>query len=67
MAHKHGFDTFYYPNVNGSGERYRAYDMSPVIGGAYRGLVNTHLYNGALQFSREYEYGFIYGGLFVTG
>lgn len=41
--------------------------MSPVIGGAYRGIVNAHLYNGKDQYSMEYEYGFIYGGLFAAG
>ena len=41
--------------------------MSPIIGGAYRGVVNNHIYNGTRTFSIPYEYGYIYGGLFVFG
>lgn len=67
MAEKHGFSAFYYPNGNERGRKYRAYDMSAIIGGAYRGIVNHHLYCRTNVYSMEYEYGFIYGGLFVTG
>lgn len=67
MAKKHGFAVCPYPNVNEAGERYRAFDMSAMVGGAYRGLVNNHLYCGNAAYSMEYEYGFVYGGLFVTG
>lgn len=67
MAKKYGIDTCYYPNVNRNSKKYRAYDMSCMIGGAYRGIVNHHLYQGLHSYSMEYEYGFIYGGLFVTG
>ena len=31
------------------------------------GIVNNKLYNGTEQLSMEYEYGYIYGGLFVLG
>ena len=66
-AKKHGFKVFYYPNVNRNALLYRAYDMSAVVGGAYRGIVNNKLYNGTEQLPMEYEYGYIYGGLFVLG
>lgn len=66
-AKQSGFDSVYYPNVNINSLKYRAYDMSPIIGGAYRGIVDNHLYCGLRQYSMEYEYGFIYGGLFVLG
>lgn len=66
-AKRHGVDTFYYPNVNRNCILYRPYDMSVVIGGAYRGLVNNKLYSGMEVFSMEYEYGYVYGGLFVLG
>lgn len=66
-AIKNGFDSCYYPNVNKNSLLYRPYDMSPIIGGAYRGLVNTHLYCGLYKHSMEYEYGYIYAGLFVVG
>lgn len=67
MAKKAGFDTFYYPNVNKMAQLYRSYDMSPVVGGAYRGIVDNHLYTGLQAYSMEYEYGYIYGGLFAVG
>lgn len=66
-AKKYGFSSCYYPNVNKDSKLYRAYDMSPIVGGAYRGIVNNHLYNGCSVYSMEYEYGFIYGGLFAVG
>lgn len=67
MPKKAGFDSLWYPNVNKMALSYRPYDMSPVIGGAYRGIVDNHLYQGTQVYSMEYEYGFIYGGLFVLG
>lgn len=67
MAKKNGFDSLYYPNVNRLAAVQRPYDMSPVIGGAYRGIIDNHLYAGLKCFSQEYEYGFVYGGLFVVG
>lgn len=67
MAEKHGFSSFYYPNTDKRAAAYRAQEMSPVIGGAYRGLVNHHLYNGMERHGLPYEYGYIYGGLFVLG
>ena len=66
-AKKHGVEVFYYPNVNRNALLYRSYDMSAVVGGAYRGIVNNKLYNGTEQLPMEYEYGYIYGGLFVLG
>lgn len=36
-------------------------------GSIYRGLVNSWLYNGMKAYSMPYEYGFIYGGIFVLG
>lgn len=58
-----------YPAVNPNKESVvlRAYDMSPIIGGAYRGVVNNRIYNGLEGYSKNYEFGFIYGGLFVLG
>lgn len=67
MAGKCGFAVLYYPNVNRQSQAFRSYDMSPVVGGAYRGIVNARLYQGDRICSPEYEYGFIYGGLFVLG
>ena len=67
QAERHGFKAFYYANVNEVGNKYRSTDMSVITGGIYRGLVNAHIHSGKRVYSREYEYGYIYGGLFVTG
>lgn len=66
---KNGFNTIYYKNVNDIGNKYRATfnGMSEFVGSAYGGIVNTHLHNGLKQYSPYYEYGFIYGGLYVLG
>ncbi len=66
-AKKAGFDTCSYPNINRNELLYRAQDMSYLVGAAYRGLVNAHIYNCLNVYSMEYEYGYIYGGLFVLG
>lgn len=67
VAKKHGISSFYYKNVNELGNRYRAEDMSVIAGGAYRGTVNAKLHNGLESFSRFYEFGYAYGGIFVVG
>ena len=67
MAEANGFDTAFYPNENRNQLLYRPFDMSAIVGGAYRGIIGSHIYNGLKTYSREYEYGFIYGGLFVLG
>lgn len=67
MALKAGLSVKRYPNVNKNMLLYRPYDMSAMVGSAYRAIVNTYLYNGLNMYSQEYEYGFIYGGLFVMG
>ena len=66
-AEANGIDTLYYPNINRKAQLIRPYDMSPMVGGAYRGIVDNCIYGSGKEFSREYEYGFIYGGLFVLG
>lgn len=67
QARRHGIVPFWYAPVQSLGGRYRAEDLSAVTGSLYRGLVNAQLHNGLTVYSREYEYGFVYGGLFVTG
>lgn len=63
----HGFAVVYYKNANESGKPFRAEDMSAVTGSIYRGIVNSHLYNGLCVYGFPYEYGFVYGGLFAVG
>lgn len=69
MASEHGLATLHYPNVNANALLFRPFDMSPIIGGAYRGIVNNKIYGSDSDFrpTMEYEYGYVYGGLFVTG
>lgn len=67
MAEKHGIKAVYYGNVNSMGNKYRPLDMSPITASVYGGIVNAHLYNGLTKYSWEYELGFTYGGLLVTG
>jgi len=66
-AKEAGLSAYIYPNVNAAGKLARAYDMSPLIGGAYRGVVNARLYTGLKKYPPEYEYGYIYGGILVLG
>lgn len=66
-SRKYGFSSIYYANVNVQGNRYRAMDLSSFTGSIYRGIVNAHLYSGWKLYSKDYEYGYIYGGLFVVG
>lgn len=67
MAEKQGFKALYYPNVNRDTFLYRPYDISVIVGGAYRGLVHNRMHCGLGEYSQSYEYGYIYGGLFVLG
>jgi len=62
-----GIEARLYRNVNNFGKKYRPVNMSPLIGSAYSGIVNEHLYNGKNSYSSNYEYGFICGGIYVFG
>lgn len=66
-AKKSNIATIYYKSVHELGARYRSDGMSSLIGSAYSGIVNTHLHNGIQIYSPAYEYGFIYGGLYILG
>lgn len=67
QARAHRIHPFVYRNVNEAGNRYRTFDMSFLAGSLYRGMVNVHLYHSPRVYSREYEYGYVYGGLFAVG
>ena len=66
-AEEAGFSVFPYVNVNLAGNEFRSADMSAITGSMYRGTVNAHLHNGLSEYSMTYEFGFVYGGLFVLG
>ena len=66
-AKKAGLETRYYRNVNEAGKDYRGDWMAELTGSAYSGLVNAYIHNGLNHFPFFYEYGFIYGGIYVLG
>lgn len=66
-AKSQGIETFYYRPVGAFGFPYRPGNMSLLVGSAYRGIVNGHLHNGKNQFPAAYEFGFLYGGLYLLG
>lgn len=68
-AREKGWAAVHYPNVHEVGNKCRAinFDMSQLVGSAYSGIVNTHIRSGIKEYSPYYEYGFIYGGIYVFG
>ena len=66
-AQKAKLDAKHYKNCNEIGKEFRAEWMSPVIGSAYRGLINYYLHNGTRKYDIMYEYGFVYGGIYIYG
>lgn len=66
-AGERGFQTELYRNVNTFGRQFRSEDMSAITGSLYRGIINAHLHNGVKSYPAAYEFGFVYGGLFVLG
>lgn len=66
-AKEAGLETRFYKNCHEIGGPYRADGMSELIGSAYAGVVNTYLHNGIKTYSPYYEYGFLYGGLYIFG
>ena len=62
-----GVESEHYRNCHEIGNPYRADGMSAFVESSYSGIVNTYLHNSDKVFSPLYEYGFIYGGLYVLG
>ena len=67
LVRKNKINSLYYPNFQKYALSFRAYDMEPIIGAAYRGMVGLRIYGSGNRYSKDYEYGYIYGGLFVLG
>lgn len=67
MAANAGIPNMKYQNVNEKGAKFRADNMSYLVGSAYKGIVNMHLHNGTKQYSPYYELGFVYAGIYVLG
>ena len=66
-AKKAGLEARYYKNVNEAGKAYRPDWMAELTGSAYTGLINAYIHNGLNKYPFFYEYGFIYGGVYVLG
>lgn len=68
-ARENGLDAIHFPNVNDVGSKYRASraGMSELIGSTYGALVNIKLHGCLNKYSEAFEYGYIYGGLYVFG
>lgn len=66
-ARESGIVSKYYKNVHEVGNKYRADEMSELIGSTYAGIINTHLHNGIKTYSPHFEFGFIYGGIYILG
>ena len=66
-AKRAGLEAIHYKNCHEIGQQYRTDGLSSLVRSAYYGIVNTHLHNGTETYSPYYEYGFIYGGLYILG
>lgn len=62
-----GLDTFYYQNCNKIGNPCRPDNFVSLTASLYKGIVNCHLHNGMHVYSKDYEHGFIYGGILNCG
>ena len=62
-----GLSAWRYPPCGRNALKYRPYDMSPLVGSAYRAVADNYLYTRAEPLSMEAEFGFLYGGLFALG
>lgn len=67
-AKSHGWNAYYYENVDKRGKPYRPGGMSSFGGGLYRGIVNAFLYASPQpEIDPYYKLGYVHFGLFVYG
>ena len=66
-AKARGLNAYHYENVNILGNKYRAEGVSTLTSSLYNGVLNTTLLNGFDICDPRYEFGFIFGGLYVLG
>lgn len=62
-----GWDAYHYISCSELGNIFRNTKLDNIVQSIYSGIVNNHLYNGIASYSKEYEHGFLYGGLLVYG
>ncbi len=61
------WDAYHYMSCGEKGNVLRNTGLDTIIQSIYSGIVNNHLYNGIASYNKEYEHGFLYGGLLVYG
>lgn len=68
-ARENGWDAVHFPNIHDVGRKYRANDagMTELCGSMYAAVINEKLHNCLERYSEAFEYGYIYGGLYVFG
>lgn len=66
-AKQAGFAAVYRPAAVRESLKWRTEDLSFLTGSVYCGLTGGKLHSGERLFSRDYEYGYLYGGLFAVG
>lgn len=66
-AKQKGITATQYINVNTAGNKYRCDGMSQLVRAAYRGVINAQLHCGMYKYSIPYEFGFVYGGIYILG
>ena len=67
MAKNMGWSAYTFKNPSLMGKAFRAPGLTHPFSSMYAGVVNAYLHNGLNAYSPEYEFGFIYGGVFVMG
>ena len=67
IPQKKGIDSIHYPNINLIQDSKRAPGMSFLLKELYGGLVNNLMLNRYKVYDTRYEFGYIYGGLYVLG
>ena len=67
-ARSMGIDAVFYRNCNYIGEeKLKISGMSELVGSVYSSLVNTTMFNGMNKYNPYFEYGYLYGGIYVLG
>lgn len=66
-AKQAGFAAVYRPAAVRESLKWRTEDLSFLTGSVYCGLTGGKLHCGERLFSRDYEYGYLYGGLYAVG
>lgn len=66
-SQKMGWEAIYYKNSNEVGNPHRPKQYDSLVGSVYKSIVNYHLHASDRLFSKDYEHGFLYGGILNCG